>query len=152
MRSTRKTPRHSGRKAKKWLESLFRHRIRALEYFFRTGALCATGHLALWDDKRRGGGADALLGKELGPRGITANVVAPCAGSEIHSEPCPREVDSGSETDRRRVESVVAMFFGAALGAVVIHYSISAPLWLATTISAVCNAALFRSVRTSNRL
>jgi len=50
-----------------------------LEYFFRTGALCATGHLALWDDKRRGGGADALLGKELGPRGITANVVAPGA-------------------------------------------------------------------------
>jgi uncharacterized membrane protein YoaK (UPF0700 family) len=52
----------------------------------------------------------------------------------------------------RRVESVVAMFFGAALGAVVIHYSISAALWLAATISAVCSAALFRSVRTSDRL
>jgi uncharacterized membrane protein YoaK (UPF0700 family) len=49
----------------------------------------------------------------------------------------------------RRVASVAAMFFGAALGAIVIHYSISAALWLATAISAVCGAALFRSVRTS---
>jgi NAD(P)-dependent dehydrogenase (short-subunit alcohol dehydrogenase family) len=77
------------------------------------------------------------LAKKLGPWGITANVVAPGAGSEIHSEPCPREVDSGFETDRRRVESVVAMFFGAALGAVVIHYSISAALRVATTICRV---------------
>jgi uncharacterized membrane protein YoaK (UPF0700 family) len=52
----------------------------------------------------------------------------------------------------RRVESVAAMFFGAALGAVVIHYSISAALWLATAISAVSSAALFRSVRTSDKL
>jgi len=52
----------------------------------------------------------------------------------------------------RRVESIAAMFSGAALGAVVIHYSISAALWLATAISAVCSAALFRSVRTSDKL
>jgi uncharacterized membrane protein YoaK (UPF0700 family) len=52
----------------------------------------------------------------------------------------------------RRVASLLAMFFGAAFGAVVIHYSISAALWLATTISAVCSAALFRYVRTSDRL
>jgi uncharacterized membrane protein YoaK (UPF0700 family) len=45
----------------------------------------------------------------------------------------------------RRVASVASMFLGAALGAVVLHYSISATLWLATTISAVCSAALFRS-------
>jgi uncharacterized membrane protein YoaK (UPF0700 family) len=51
----------------------------------------------------------------------------------------------------RRVVSVVAMFFGAALGAFVIHYSISAALWLATAISAVCSAALFRSVRRSDK-
>src|SRR5712675_1505772 len=44
----------------------------------------------------------------------------------------------------RRVASVAAMFLGAALGAVVIHYSISAALWLATAISAVCGGALFR--------
>src|SRR5713226_2510364 len=51
----------------------------------------------------------------------------------------------------RRLESIAAMFLGAALGAVVIHYSISAALWLATAISAVCSAALFRSVRTSDK-
>jgi len=51
----------------------------------------------------------------------------------------------------RRVESVAAMFLGAVLGAVVIHYSISAALWLATAISAACSAALFRSVRTSDK-
>ena len=52
----------------------------------------------------------------------------------------------------RRVESVVAMFLGAALGAVIIHYSISAALWLGTAISALCSAALFRSLRTSGQL
>src|SRR6266404_1728354 len=52
----------------------------------------------------------------------------------------------------RRVESVVAMFLGAALGAVIIPYSISAALWLGTAISALCSAALFRSLRTSDNL
>src|SRR6202795_1360499 len=52
----------------------------------------------------------------------------------------------------RRVASVAAMFLGAALGAVVIHYSISAALWLATAISAVCSAALFRSVQPSDKV
>lgn len=45
----------------------------------------------------------------------------------------------------RRVESVLAMFFGAALGAVVVHHSTSVALWLATVISAACSAALFRT-------
>src|SRR5258708_1785439 len=52
----------------------------------------------------------------------------------------------------RRVASVAAMFLGAALGAGIIRYSISAALWLGTAISALCSAALFRSVRTSDRL
>src|SRR5467141_2312162 len=52
----------------------------------------------------------------------------------------------------RRVASVVAMFLGAALGTVIIHYSISAALWLGTAISALCSAALFRSLRTSGQL
>jgi uncharacterized membrane protein YoaK (UPF0700 family) len=52
----------------------------------------------------------------------------------------------------RRVGSVAAMFLGAALGAVVIDYSISVALWLAAAISAACSAALFRSVRTSDKL
>jgi len=52
----------------------------------------------------------------------------------------------------RRVGAVAAMFLGGALGAVVTHYSISVALWLATAISAVCSAALFRSVRTFDKL
>jgi uncharacterized membrane protein YoaK (UPF0700 family) len=47
----------------------------------------------------------------------------------------------------RRVAAVASMFLGAALGAVVIHYSISAALWLATTISAACGVVLFRLSR-----
>jgi uncharacterized membrane protein YoaK (UPF0700 family) len=52
----------------------------------------------------------------------------------------------------RRLGSVAAMFLGGALGAVVIHYSMSACPWLATAISAVCTAALFWSLRTSDKL
>jgi uncharacterized membrane protein YoaK (UPF0700 family) len=52
----------------------------------------------------------------------------------------------------RRVEAVVAMFLGAAFGAVIIRYSISAALWVGTALSALCSAALFRSLRTSGQL
>jgi uncharacterized membrane protein YoaK (UPF0700 family) len=52
----------------------------------------------------------------------------------------------------RRVEAVVAMFLGAALGAVIIRYSISAALWLGTALSALCGAALFRALRTPDEL
>jgi uncharacterized membrane protein YoaK (UPF0700 family) len=52
----------------------------------------------------------------------------------------------------RRVGSVLAIFVGAALGAVVIRYSISAALALATALSIMCSAALFRSLRTSEAL
>src|SRR5260221_4022378 len=51
----------------------------------------------------------------------------------------------------RRLGAIPAMLLGAALGAGVIHYSISAALWLATAISAVCSAVSFRSVRTSDK-
>jgi len=51
----------------------------------------------------------------------------------------------------RRIGSVAAMFLGAALGAVIIRYSISAALWLATAISALCSVALFRSFRSSGQ-
>ena len=50
----------------------------------------------------------------------------------------------------RRIASVAAMFVGAALGAIAIHHSVSAALWLATAISAVCSAALSRRVRTAD--
>jgi len=50
----------------------------------------------------------------------------------------------------RRIGAVLAMFSGAALGAAVIrYYSVAAALWLAAAISALCNAALYRSLRTS---
>src|ERR1700745_1481123 len=52
----------------------------------------------------------------------------------------------------RRVEAVVAMFLGAALGAMIIRYSISAALWLGTAISALCSAALFSALRTPDKL
>ena len=51
----------------------------------------------------------------------------------------------------RRVQAVVAMFFGAASGAVIARYSISAALWLGTAISASCSAALFRALRTPDK-
>jgi len=52
----------------------------------------------------------------------------------------------------RRVTAVVAIFLGAALGAVIIRYSISAALWVGTAISALCSAALFSSLRMSDSL
>jgi uncharacterized membrane protein YoaK (UPF0700 family) len=50
----------------------------------------------------------------------------------------------------RRIGAVLAMFAGAAVGAVVIRYSIAAALGLAAGISALCSAALSRSLRTSD--
>ena len=52
----------------------------------------------------------------------------------------------------RRVVSVIAMFLGAAMGAVIIRYSVSAALWLGTAVSALCSAALFRALRTPDKL
>jgi uncharacterized membrane protein YoaK (UPF0700 family) len=49
----------------------------------------------------------------------------------------------------RRVASVLAIFFGAALGAVIIRYSISGALALATAISVASNVVLIRSARKS---
>ena len=43
------------------------------------------------------------------------------------------------------------MFLGAALGAVVIHYSISGALWLASAIFAMCGLVLFRSGPTPDK-
>ena len=51
----------------------------------------------------------------------------------------------------RRIGAVLAMFSGAALGAVVIRdYSVAAALGLAAAISALCSAALHRALRTSD--
>jgi uncharacterized membrane protein YoaK (UPF0700 family) len=51
----------------------------------------------------------------------------------------------------RRIASVVALFSGATLGAVVVrYYAVAAALGLAAGISAVCSAALHRSLRTTD--
>jgi len=50
----------------------------------------------------------------------------------------------------RRMGAVLAMFSGAAVGAVVISHSVAAALGCAAATSAVCNAALYRSLRTSD--
>jgi hypothetical protein len=46
----------------------------------------------------------------------------------------------------RRTGAVLAVFAGAALGAVVIRHSVAAALALAAAISAMCNAAWARSL------
>src|SRR5262249_47437406 len=51
----------------------------------------------------------------------------------------------------RRIGSVATMFVGAALGALIIRYPISAVLWLATAISALCTAAPFWSLLNSDQ-
>jgi uncharacterized membrane protein YoaK (UPF0700 family) len=51
----------------------------------------------------------------------------------------------------RRVSSVLAIFFGAGFGAVIIHFSVSIALAVAAVISIVCSAALFRSLRASGQ-
>ena len=49
----------------------------------------------------------------------------------------------------RRVGSVLAMIAGAALGAIVIRYSVAVALGCAAGISALCDAALFRALGAS---
>jgi uncharacterized membrane protein YoaK (UPF0700 family) len=50
---------------------------------------------------------------------------------------------------QRRVGSIVAMFGGAAVGAVLVRRSIAAPLFLACLASSACSLALRLSVRAS---
>jgi hypothetical protein len=69
-----------------------------------------------------------------------------CIGSLLRSSISPQYYETSLDAI-----SVGAMFLGAALGVVVRHYSISSALWLATAISTVSSAALFRSVCSSNK-
>jgi uncharacterized membrane protein YoaK (UPF0700 family) len=110
-----------------------------LEHSFRPFALIALTALAMGT---RNAAVRKLAIPDLTTTVLTLTITGIGADSSLANGNNPRLP--------RRVASVAAMFSGAALGAVVIHYSISAALWLATAISAVCCAALFRSVRTSN--
>src|SRR5882672_2090310 len=110
-----------------------------LEDSFQRFALIALTALAMGT---RNAAVRKLAIPDLTTTVLTLTITGIGADSSIANSSSPRLA--------RRVASVVAMFLGAALGAVVIHYSISAALWLATAISAVCSVVLFRSEPTSD--
>jgi uncharacterized membrane protein YoaK (UPF0700 family) len=112
-----------------------------LEHSFQPFALIALTALAMGT---RNAAVRKLAIPDLNTTVLTLTITGIGADSSLANGNNPRLA--------RRVASVAAMFFGAALGAVVIHYSISAALWLATVVSTACCAALFRSVRTANLL
>src|SRR6266581_4053200 len=117
------------------------YRGHLLEDSFQAFALIALMALAMGT---RNAAVRKLAIPDLTTTVLTLTIAGIAADSSIANGNNPRLA--------RRVESVMAMFFGAALGAVVIHYSISAALGLATAVSAVCSATLFRSLRTHDKL
>jgi len=117
------------------------YRANLLEDSFQPFALIALTALAMGI---RNAAVRKLAIPDLTTTVLTLTITGIGADSSLANDNNPRLA--------RRVESVAAMFLGAALGAVVIRYSISAALCLATTITAVCSAALFRAVRTSDEL
>jgi hypothetical protein len=71
---------------------------------------------------------------------------------QCQPEVVERSLANGNSPDSREgLRRRSQCFCGAALGAVVIRYLIPAALWLATAISALCSAALFRSMHTSDK-
>jgi len=110
-----------------------------LEHSFQPFALIALTALAMGT---RNAAVRKLAIPDLTTTVLTLTITGVGADSSLANGNNPRLA--------RRVASVATMFVGAALGAVVIHYSISTAVWLATAFSAVCCAALFRSGRTSD--
>jgi uncharacterized membrane protein YoaK (UPF0700 family) len=117
----------------------YRHDL--LEHFFQPFALIALTALAMGT---RNAAVRKLAIPDLTTTVLTLTITGIGADSSLANGNNPRLA--------RRVGSVVAMFFGAALGAVIMRYSISAALALATAISVVCSAALFRALRTPDKL
>src|SRR6266700_1907801 len=112
-----------------------------LEHSFQPFALIALTALAMGT---RNAAVRKLAIPDLTTTVLTLTITGIAADSSIANGNNPRLA--------RRVGSVVAMFLGAALGAVIIRYSISAALWLGTAISALCSAALFRALRMPDKL
>src|SRR5882757_2075384 len=112
-----------------------------LEHAFQPFALIALTALAMGT---RNAAVRKLAIPDLTTTVLTLTITGIGADSSIANGNNPRLA--------RRVESVVAMFLGSAMGTVIIHYSISAALWLGTAISALCSAALFRALRTRDEL
>ncbi len=97
-----------------------------LEHSFQPFALIALTALAMGT---RNAAVRKLAIPDLTTTVLTLTITGIGADSSLAKGNSPRLA--------RRLESIAAMFLSAALGAVVIHYSISAALWLATAISAV---------------
>ncbi len=114
------------------------YRSDLLEHSFQPFALIALTALAMGT---RNAAVRKLAIPDLTTTVLTLTITGIGADSSLANGNNPRLA--------RRVASLAAMFLGAALGAVIIRYSISAALWLGTAISALCSAALFRSLRTS---
>jgi uncharacterized membrane protein YoaK (UPF0700 family) len=118
-----------------------RYRGDLLEDSFQPFALIALTALAMGT---RNAAVRKLAIPDLTTTVLTLTITGIGADSSLANDNNPRLA--------RRVGSVAAMFLGAALGAVIIRYSISAALWLGTSISALCSAALFRLLRRSGQL
>ena len=112
-----------------------------LEYSFQPFALIALTALAM-------GARNAAIRKlaipDLTTTVLTLTITGIAADSSFAKGSNPRLL--------RRVSSVLAIFFGAAFGAVLTHYSVSAALALAAAISIGCSALMFRSVRMSEKV
>jgi uncharacterized membrane protein YoaK (UPF0700 family) len=106
-----------------------------LEHSFQPFALIALTALAMGT---RNAAVRTLAIPDLTTTVLTLTITGIGADSSLANGNNPRLA--------RRFASVAAMFLGAALGAVVIRYSISAALWLATAVSAACSVVLSRSV------
>jgi len=115
------------------------HRGDQLEHSFQSFALIALTALAMGT---RNAAVRKLGIPDLTTTVLTLTITGIGADSSVANGNNPRLA--------RRIASVAAMFVGAALGAIAIHHSVSAALWLATAISAVCSAALSRRVRTAD--
>jgi uncharacterized membrane protein YoaK (UPF0700 family) len=110
-----------------------------LEHSFQPFALIALTALAMGT---RNAAVRKLAIPDLTTTVLTLTITGIAADSSIANGNNPRLA--------RRIGSLIAMFSGAALGAILIHSSIAAALWLGTAISALCSAALFHSLRTSD--
>ena len=121
-------------------------------------SLCAIGYKGdLWEPSGRPLALIALTALAMGTRNaavrklaipdltttvLTLTLTGIAADSSLANGNNPRLA--------RRMGAVLAMFSGAVLGAVVVGYSTAAALGLAAGISALCDAALYRSLQTSD--
>jgi uncharacterized membrane protein YoaK (UPF0700 family) len=106
-----------------------------LEHSFQAFALIVLTALAMGT---RNAAIRKLAIPDLTTTVLTLTITGIAADSSLAKGTNPRLL--------RRVASVLAIFFGAAFGAFVIHYSISVALALAAALSVACSFMFFRSV------